>query len=244
MLKLATLLLLALLSLYVSSQINNDNNTSNSNFVNADKAVIDASISHIYPLPAWHDTTSAEFSTSVTVIIRNEGSDPIGNFQLRYLINYLEFSVDTFTNTINVGDSAFITFSKKYYSPIGYYYLTCDILLANDNDNSNDSVSIVLFGDNGLSIKEKIADNSFTVGQSYPNPVTNFVKINYYIPQSGLVYFSLYNTIGDLILSQHNELNSGDQTMQLDATKFPPGVYYYTVEYGNMRISHRMIINR
>lgn len=242
MLKFTSLIVFALLSFNGYSQINND--SSSSIFLNNNKSIIDAAISHIYPLPSWHDTTSTIYPTSVTMIIKNTGDVAIGNFQVRYLINNIEFTVDTFTSNLNAGDSSFITFTDKYYSPIGQYLLTCDILLANDNDNSNDSVSIALVGDQSISIKEKIAKNSFAVGQSYPNPATNIVNINYFMPRSGIVNLSLYNTIGEFLFSQQEECSAGEQTLKLNLNTFKSGIYYCIFDFEEKRIINKIIINR
>ena len=204
---------------------------------------IDAEASFVSVSPSWHDTTKMTFNTVVSLQIKNNGSNAISNIPVQFLIGTTPIANETYSGTINPGDSAIHTFTTTYHSPNGNYLMCGKTLLANDADNSNDQTCIALIGINDVGIDQASGDQ-FSVEQNQPNPAFGEVRINYFVPKAGKVHFELLNVLGQRVQSEEYDVSAGNQMIQLDANKLAEGVYYYTVEFDNQRITHKMVVNQ
>jgi hypothetical protein len=203
----------------------------------------DAEAAFISVSPSWHDTTKMTYNTVVTLRIKNNGSNAISSVPVQFLIGTTPIASETFTGTINPGDSADYTFTTTYHSPNGNYLLCGKTLLANDADNSNDQICTALLGINDVGIDQANGD-IFSVEQNQPNPAFGEVRIDYFVPKAGKVRFELLNVLGQTVQSQEYDVSAGNQMIQLDANKLAEGVYYYTVEFDNQRITRKMVVNQ
>lgn len=74
---------------------------------------------------------------------------------------------------------------------------------------------------------------SFRLGQNYPNPFNPFTKISYAIPKQGLVTLKVYDVLGKEVATLVNETkNSGEYTVEFNASSLSSGVYFYKLESG------------
>ena len=84
----------------------------------------------------------------------------------------------------------------------------------------------------------------FSVNQNEPNPAHANTRISYVIPQNGKVKFELRNTLGQLLMSNEYNRQIGNNIIEIDADKLSDGIYYYTIEFNNERITRKMIVNQ
>ncbi len=203
----------------------------------------DAEAAFISVSPSWNDTTKMTYNTVVTLRIKNNGSTAFSNVPVQFLVGTTPIASETFTGTINPGDSADYTFTTTYHSPNGNYLLCGKTILANDANNSNDQTCKALLGINDVGI-DKANGDIFSVEQNQPNPAFGDVRIDYFVPKAGKVRFELLNVLGQTIKIEEYNVSAGNQMIQLDANKLAEGVYYYTVEFDDHRITHKMVVNQ
>ena len=114
-----------------------------------------------------------------------------------------------------------LTESGKYY-----YWLTALDLVGNESGFSNvDSVDVTIVG---IKDQEGPIFKNFALSQNYPNPFNPVTIITYELPINSHVELSIYNLLGQKVATLVNERQqSGNHTVNWDATGFPSGVYYY-----------------
>ncbi len=79
--------------------------------------------------------------------------------------------------------------------------------------------------------------------QNYPNPFNPTTFINYELPNANYVDLSIYNIIGQKIVTLVSEEQSlGKYKVKWDATKFSSGIYYYQLRIANKIISKKMVL--
>jgi len=85
--------------------------------------------------------------------------------------------------------------------------------------------------------------SDFSISQNYPNPSNPKSQIDYEIPVSGIVTIKLYNILGQEVLILMNEKkDAGYYTVQFDGTNLSSGVYFYTIDAGEFKLSKKMVL--
>lgn len=87
------------------------------------------------------------------------------------------------------------------------------------------------------------APDRFELTQNYPNPFNPSTRIEYSIPQTGLVTIKVYNVIGQQVAELVNEVKqAGTHRIEFDAYGLPSGVYMYKLSSGNFVSTKKMLL--
>lgn len=87
------------------------------------------------------------------------------------------------------------------------------------------------------------AETKFEVGQNIPNPFSGKTTIRYSVPAQGKAKFSLYNTLGKLVMEKKADAVKGENNFELNSSELAEGIYMYSVEFNNKTITKRMIVS-
>lgn len=112
------------------------------------------------------------------------------------------------------------------------------------NARGNRLISFVIFDTINKIIAERFL--KFVLTQNYPNPAKDFTSIDLVLPVADFVELKLYNIQGKPMRTILNEyLNTGKHTVQLDLSRYPPGVYIYRlfVKSSLRVVSKKLIIS-
>ncbi|MEO8399230.1 MAG: T9SS type A sorting domain-containing protein [Ignavibacteriaceae bacterium] len=103
-----------------------------------------------------------------------------------------------------------------------------------------DLVDVVLTGIRDL---PNLKPSTYSLSQNYPNPFNPSTKIQFGIPESGLVTLKVYDLLGQEVATLVNEQkNAGSYEVDFDATNLNTGVYFYKITSGNYSVSKKMIL--
>jgi len=81
------------------------------------------------------------------------------------------------------------------------------------------------------------------VYDNYPNPFNPSTNIKFDIPKPGYIIVNIYDITGKLIMTTYScYTDKLAHNFQVDMKNFTSGIYIYTVEYNNQRISIKMIL--
>jgi len=92
--------------------------------------------------------------------------------------------------------------------------------------------------------------NAYTLFQNYPNPFNHQTQIYYYLPESGRVQISVHSLSGEKIkLLVDNDLEPGMYKTSWDGTNdqkqvVASGIYFYTLQAGNIRDKRKMVFTK
>lgn len=85
--------------------------------------------------------------------------------------------------------------------------------------------------------------HDFRLSQNYPNPFNPVTNIHYRLSKSGKVRLSVYNTMGQRIMTLVNKRQkAGSYTISFDAGKLSSGVYLYRLETKQFKATRKMIL--
>jgi len=84
---------------------------------------------------------------------------------------------------------------------------------------------------------------TFKLYHNYPNPFNPSTMINYQLPIISEVDLSVYNMLGQKIVTLVSERqNAGYHQVMWDASQYPSGVYFLILEAGNDRATQKMLL--
>lgn len=87
--------------------------------------------------------------------------------------------------------------------------------------------------------EESIADR-FSI---YPNPIVNNANVTFVLEAPGMASLKVYNTLGKLVLdSEAQYYSSGKQLIPFNRRGFEPGLYFFTLEMGDSKITQKVIL--
>ncbi|MDQ3019952.1 MAG: DNRLRE domain-containing protein [Bacteroidota bacterium] len=85
--------------------------------------------------------------------------------------------------------------------------------------------------------------DKFSLSQNYPNPFNPTTKINFDIPQDGMVTLKVYDMTGREVKSLVSEFKiAGYYSVDFSGNNLSSGAYFYKLESGNFEASKNMIL--
>jgi hypothetical protein len=116
-----------------------------------------------------------------------------------------------------------------------YYFRVYSYNTALSSDYSNiQSVSTL-----GVSIEEKYISSEITV---FPNPFNASTMLFYTLDQPEDVQFTVYNVQSQVVFIMREKQDKGEHKLLWNAEGLPAGMYYYSVQAGDIMGSGKMIV--
>jgi len=159
--------------------------------------------------------------------------------------------IDTGAARIKLNNSDVTHLFQKYSNKMQYYP-------TGDYSNGNYTVEVYLKNIAGydttitwsfkvdaplVGVENPNQVTEYNLSQNYPNPFNPSTRISYSIPRSGNVKIILYDASGKEIKTLVDEIkNSGNYTINLDASNLASGTYLYRIVSGEFTQTKKMIL--
>lgn len=89
---------------------------------------------------------------------------------------------------------------------------------------------------------KSIIPGSMTI-QAYPNPFNPTTTISYSIPKASPVELKVFDMLGREIQTLvSKEQSAGEYNIKFDASSLPSGMYVYSIQAGELRVSKKMLL--
>jgi len=85
-------------------------------------------------------------------------------------------------------------------------------------------------------------NETFELKSPFPNPVTNQTEIKFITGKSDDIMFRIYNLLGKQVYFREIRSTKGINSIDINTTNFPDGIYLYSINNGEKVISKRMVI--
>ncbi len=94
-----------------------------------------------------------------------------------------------------------------------------------------------------VGISSEDDQQQFSLSQNFPNPFNGITNFQMDLSKSSYISIVVSNLLGETVLSETNKpYTAGTHTLTVDASKFSPGVYFYTVKAAEFKITKKMIV--
>jgi hypothetical protein len=91
----------------------------------------------------------------------------------------------------------------------------------------------------------EVVNNGIVLGQNTPNPFNADSRINFEIPSASNVSFTITDITGKIVETiQMGNLNAGTHILELNASNYNSGVYFYTITVDQNQLTNRMVIQK
>lgn len=125
---------------------------------------------------------------------------------------------------------------------VGYESFTASVIIfpgVNTINFSIDTISIVT----SISGNQSVLPDNFTLQQNYPNPFNPSTTIRFSIPKSTIVKLRIYDMLGREVYSLiDGNMTAGNYEAKWNASSFPSGVYYYSLEADGFTQTNKMVL--
>ena len=89
----------------------------------------------------------------------------------------------------------------------------------------------------------EIEDNRISMSQNYPNPFNYSTIITTYLEEPACLSLEITNILGQKVyMEDRGYTGRGTVQFTLSADDFDPGIYFYTVRFGNQAVTKQMIV--
>ncbi len=90
-------------------------------------------------------------------------------------------------------------------------------------------------------IEGELYPTSFTLLANYPNPFNNRTIISYSLPGTGHVKVEIYDLLGKMMHTLFDGIQeSGLHHLPFNANQLSSGIYFYSIQYNNIRLTGKM----
>jgi hypothetical protein len=95
-----------------------------------------------------------------------------------------------------------------------------------------------------LPIKIEYGDTKdLFVEQNKPNPFNPTTSITYSVKKAGWLKFAVYDIMGrEIILVKDAKVSPGKYSVEIDASLWPSGIYFYKLSLGQQTVTKRMVL--
>ena len=135
--------------------------------------------------------------------------------------------------------------SSGHTDPADIFYDKINNIMAIPNFNA-DTVEFVSIITN---VNENIEDNKTKVGHLYPNPFSNQLNFDFYLPEKAFTTVCIYDVLGNKLRELVNkELSEGNHIVNWNGTAengsyLKPGIYFVCLNYESYNQSFKIIKN-
>lgn len=91
-------------------------------------------------------------------------------------------------------------------------------------------------------VLETPKESGFTVMQNIPNPAINSTSIPYFLTSPEPVSIVVTNLIGERIISKTVKGKKGENVYNLNTSEIPNGIYLYSVQTDDKKVTKRMVV--
>jgi hypothetical protein len=100
-----------------------------------------------------------------------------------------------------------------------------------------------------LQLESPYAENvpgTFTLKPNYPNPASHATTIRFAVPEKTTVSLTVYDLLGRRVatLKQKEDVTAGWHAVQVDASRFASGTYFYRLRTKNVQKTKKMVVVR
>jgi len=131
-------------------------------------------------------------------------------------------------------------FSSPYTVPAASNYTIKVFFDSVDDYPWNDTLE-TSFQTNSIS---SYSHSGFSLGQNIPNPAKETTRIEYNIPSDGQVIFTVYSITGQILHTEKQDAQSGENKIAFSTANLAGGIYYYSMEYKGERLVRRMSVRK
>jgi len=96
--------------------------------------------------------------------------------------------------------------------------------------------------DNTTSVIHQFNNQTFELKSPFPNPVTNQAAIKFIAGKSDDIMFRIYNLLGKQVYFREIRSIKGLNSIDINTTDFPDGIYMYSINNGETVLTKRMIV--
>jgi hypothetical protein len=158
-------------------------------------------------------------------------------------------NIGTDDNVIVIGNASYATENVSHISGGGDWIRHWDIALQGGGDLNGQFAAArlqVLVGPEVVANEDEAElPARIALEQNYPNPFNPSTTIHYAVPQTANVRLVVYDVLGrEVAALVDGVVSAGQHNVTVDATSWASGLYVYSLQTGDSRVTRNMVLLR
>jgi hypothetical protein len=91
-------------------------------------------------------------------------------------------------------------------------------------------------------VTETAAAVQLSLSQNYPNPADEYTHIDFAMPSNGDAQLVVFNLVGERKIEKTIKAKRGSNSYKLLTAELQSGIYLYTLQYQNEKLTRRLIV--
>lgn len=175
------------------------------------------------------------------VTIHNYGTDTITSTPVCYVNTGGGMIIETWNGVLAPDADANYSFTTSFLMPANEVTFCSFTGHTSDAYHFNDSTCVHVVNSSAV---EEYNDYGLLLEQNTPNPASDMTDVAFFIPESGRVKFSITTVFGQEMWSTERNFAAGRHEINIDVKGLSSGMYFYTMEYNQRKLTKKMIIER
>ncbi len=186
------------------------------------------------------DPVPVEFTSFTSSV---SGSNVVLQWETATEINNLGFEVQRKSKDTEFEAVGFVSGSGTTTEPRNYFFTDSKIPNGQYAYRLKQMDFDGVFSYSDEIVVEVDAPAEYALEQNYPNPFNPSTNINFSIAEASVVKIAVYNLLGQEVAELVNEFKAaGLYIVNFDASEFPSGAYFYTIETPQFRQTRKMLL--
>ena len=194
----------------------------------------------VVEIVAPNTSTTTGAATTVTVKIKNFGTDTLTSIPVTYKLNSgFPPQNGVWTGILPPDSTVNYTFTSTYPGPSVNYKLCAFTNIPGDPYRGNDTTCVSF--DDIVGIEEAIMDGVI-LHQNIPNPASTQTEISFTLPAHGACALSICNILGNVVMATSIDGQAGKNSVSVDVSNLEQGIYIYTLKYKDVVLTRRLSV--
>ena len=187
---------------------------------------------------------NAQPDCQVIAVIHNNGNIPLMASTTIHVDGYINGTrlSDNFNHAVMAGQTVSLIFPRHRVpkSPVRHYEGSLATSISDADSNNNQTNLIEIRGH--WEDAPVVETNTLVLDQNFPNPFNDRTTIPFTLPNDADVRFFIIDAMGHIVNSFTRHYSAGAQSLTVDMSAYPAGIYYYGIEVDGQRRMKKMLL--
>ena len=201
----------------------------------------------VYPSSETDSCFSANSIVVPVIELSNNGNYAVEEFDVKFRVgvaNDLVEVTEHIVHHLEPGETLEYTSTHEFVvtNLTHIFEVKVTVIIPDDKYEYNNTKLVISCTD--VNIPDYDGEGIVVLGQNEPNPAVTSTRIPYSVLEPGQVSLEVENAVGQVVYTDIQEAEYGNNFFVLNVNELPAGVYFYSIRYKGIVLTRKMVVKR